>query len=194
MATIILGIALSVLDGTIVNLALPSIARDLHASASQVVWVVNAYQIAILALLLPLAMLGDLVGYRRIYLLGLVLFTVASLGCVLARSLPVLAASARVAGHGRGGPDGGECGAPAAHLSEAPARTRHRHQLRRRGDRLGGRPLHRGRDPVGGDLAVALRRQPAAGARRAGDRPARAAAQPHACRAGHALAAAGSRC
>jgi DHA2 family multidrug resistance protein-like MFS transporter len=92
-----------VLDGTIVNLALPTIARDLHASASQVVWVVNAYQIAILALLLPLAMLGDLVGYRRIYLLGLVLFTVASLGCVLARSLPVLAASRALQGMGAAG-------------------------------------------------------------------------------------------
>jgi len=52
---ILLGIAVSVLDGTIMNLALPSIARDLQASAAQSVWVVNAYQIAILALLLPLA-------------------------------------------------------------------------------------------------------------------------------------------
>ena len=92
MATIILAIGLSVLDSTLVNLALPGMARDLHASASQVVWVVNAYQIAILALLLPLAMLGDLVGYRRIYLLGVTLFTAASLGCALAGSLPLLRA------------------------------------------------------------------------------------------------------
>jgi DHA2 family multidrug resistance protein-like MFS transporter len=102
-ATIVLGIALSVLDGTIVNLALPGIARDLHASAAQVVRVVNAYQVAILALLLPLALLGDLVGYRRIYLAGLALFTVASLGCVLATSLPALAAARAVQGMGAAG-------------------------------------------------------------------------------------------
>ncbi len=103
MATIILGIALSVLDSTLVNLALPGMARDLGASASQVVWVVNAYQIAILALLLPLAMLGDLVGYRRIYLLGLALFTVASLGCAMAGSLPALVAARAVQGMGAAG-------------------------------------------------------------------------------------------
>jgi len=103
MATIILGISLSVLDGTIVNLALPGIARDLHASASQVVWVVNAYQVAILSLLLPLAMLGDLIGYRRIYLAGLALFTVASVACALAPSLPALAAARAVQGMGAAG-------------------------------------------------------------------------------------------
>ena len=103
MATIILGIALSVLDSTLVNLALPGMARDLNASASEVVWVVNAYQIAILALLLPLAMLGDLIGYRRIYLLGLALFTVASLGCAMANSLPALVAARAVQGMGAAG-------------------------------------------------------------------------------------------
>jgi DHA2 family multidrug resistance protein-like MFS transporter len=103
MATIILGISLATLDGTIVNLALPGIARDLNASASQVVWVVNAYQIAILALLLPLAMLGDLVGYRRIYLLGLALFTAASFACAMSRSLPMLLAARTVQGMGAAG-------------------------------------------------------------------------------------------
>ncbi len=103
MAVIILGIALSVLDGTIVNLALPGIARDLHASAAQAVWVVNAYQVAILALLLPCATLGDLVGYRRVYLSGLALFTVSSLGCTLAHSLPLLAAARAIQGLGAAG-------------------------------------------------------------------------------------------
>ncbi|HXD40448.1 MAG TPA: MFS transporter, partial [Ramlibacter sp.] len=55
MVVIILGIAMSVLDGTIVNLALPGIARDLNASPAHSVWVVNAYQLATLALLLPCA-------------------------------------------------------------------------------------------------------------------------------------------
>lgn len=103
MVVIILGIALSVLDGTIVNLALPGIARDLHASAAQAVWVVNAYQVAIVALLLPCATLGDLVGYRRVYLSGLALFTAASLGCALADSLSLLAGARAIQGLGAAG-------------------------------------------------------------------------------------------
>ena len=103
MAVIILGISLSVLDGSIVNLALPDMARDLQASASQTVWVVNAYQVAILALLLPCAALGDQIGYRRVYLGGLALFTAASLGCVLATSLPGLVAARVVQGLGAAG-------------------------------------------------------------------------------------------
>ncbi len=100
MAAIILGITLAVLDGTIVNLALPGIARDLHASASHAVWVINAYQVAVLAMLLPCAMLGDLIGYKRVYLYGTALFTVASLGCVVADSLPTLALARAVQGVG----------------------------------------------------------------------------------------------
>lgn len=100
MVVIILGLALSVLDATILNLALPGIARDLQATAAQAVWVVNAYQVAALALLLPCATLGDLVGYRRVYLSGLVLFTAASLGCVLSDSLPLLAAARAIQGLG----------------------------------------------------------------------------------------------
>jgi MFS transporter, DHA2 family, multidrug resistance protein len=103
MVVIILGIALCVLDGTIVNLALSAIARDLHSSAGQAVWVVNAYQVATLALLLPCATLGDLAGYRRVYLSGLVLFTTASLGCTLADSLPLLAAARAIQGLGAAG-------------------------------------------------------------------------------------------
>ncbi|HXE22447.1 MAG TPA: MFS transporter [Rhodoferax sp.] len=103
MAVIILGIALSVLDGTIVNLALPGIARDLHASAAQAVWVVNAYQVATLGLLLPLATLGDLIGYRRVYLAGLALFTAASLVCALSNSLLMLAGWRAIQGLGAAG-------------------------------------------------------------------------------------------
>src|SRR6185312_7979908 len=103
MAVIILGIALSVLDGTIVNLALPVIARDLHASAAQAVWVVNAYQVATLGLLLPLATLGDLIGYRRVYLAGLALFTAASLVCALSNSLLMLAGWRAIQGLGAAG-------------------------------------------------------------------------------------------
>ncbi|MGH8822607.1 MAG: MFS transporter, partial [Rhodoferax sp.] len=103
MAVIFLGLALAVLDGTIVNLALPGIARNLHASAAQAVWVVNAYQVATLGLLLPLATLGDLVGYRRVYLSGVVLFTVASLACALSSSLLFLATARAIQGLGAAG-------------------------------------------------------------------------------------------
>jgi DHA2 family multidrug resistance protein-like MFS transporter len=103
MAVIILGIALSVLDASIMNLALPGIARDLHASPAQSVWVVNAYQLAILALLLPCATLGDLIGYRRVYLAGIAVFTLASAACLFAVSLPMLAAARAVQGLGAAG-------------------------------------------------------------------------------------------
>lgn len=102
-AVIILGITLSVLDASIVNLALPDISRDLGASASASVWVVNAYQIAILSMLLPLAHLGDRLGYRRVYLAGVVVFTLGSLACLMARSLPQLAASRAFQGLGAAG-------------------------------------------------------------------------------------------
>ena len=103
MMVIILGIAVAVLDGTIVNLALPGIARELTASASHAIWVVNAYQIAILVLLLPLASLGDLVGYRRVYLVGMAFFTLASLGATLSNSLGTLIAARALQGLGAAG-------------------------------------------------------------------------------------------
>ena len=103
MAVILLGIAVSVLDGTVVNLALPSIVKDLHSTASQSVWVVNAYQLATLALLLPLATMGDRIGYRRVYLSGVAVFTVASALCSLAPSLPALALARAVQGAGAAG-------------------------------------------------------------------------------------------
>ncbi len=103
MAAVILGIVVAVLDGTIVNLALPGIARDLQANAAESIWVINAYQIAILALLLPLATLGDRIGYRRVYLGGLTLFTVASLVCAFSRSLVWLALARALQGVGAAG-------------------------------------------------------------------------------------------
>ena len=84
---IALGLTLAVLDGAIANVALPTIARDLDASPADSIWVVNAYQLAVTISLLPLASLGDIFGYRRVYQWGLVVFTLASLGCALSDSL-----------------------------------------------------------------------------------------------------------
>lgn len=103
MIVILLGIAVAVLDGAIVNLALPGIAQELKASPSAAIWVINAYQIATLVMLLPLAALGDKVGYRRVYLVGMALFTVASLVATLADSLTTLIAARALQGLGAAG-------------------------------------------------------------------------------------------
>ena len=66
--TIALGLVMSVMDGAIANVALPTIAKDLNASPAFSIWIVNGYQLAITISLLPLASLGEIIGYRRIYL------------------------------------------------------------------------------------------------------------------------------
>ncbi len=90
IATIIIGISMAVLDGAIANVALPTIANDLHASPASSIWVVNAYQIAIVVSLLSFSFLGDMFGYRRVYQCGLAVFTVTSLFCALSDSLHTL--------------------------------------------------------------------------------------------------------
>ena len=90
IATIIIGISMAVLDGAIANVALPTIASDLHASPASSIWIVNAYQIAIVVSLLSFSFLGDMFGYRRVYQCGLVVFTFTSLFCALSDSLHTL--------------------------------------------------------------------------------------------------------
>jgi DHA2 family multidrug resistance protein-like MFS transporter len=85
-----LGVGMSSLDTAIANTALPAMAAQLHATPADSVWIVNAYQLAMVATLLPIAALGETIGYRRVYVAGMVLFTLASLGCALAWSLPAL--------------------------------------------------------------------------------------------------------
>jgi DHA2 family multidrug resistance protein-like MFS transporter len=101
--TIALGITMAVMDSAIANVALPTIAREFHAAASSSIWIVNGYQLAITISLLPLSSAGDIIGYRRIYLGGLVLFTVASLSCALSESLAALAIARVVQGFGAAG-------------------------------------------------------------------------------------------
>eukprot|EP01037_Dinobryon_pediforme_P031066 gene31066-35394_t len=94
---------IAVMDGSIANLALPAIARDMHASAAEAIWIINSYQIAMAVCLLPLASLGEVIGYRRIYLLGLVLFTAASLACALADTIALLSLARVLQGFGAAG-------------------------------------------------------------------------------------------
>src|SRR5258708_24760085 len=103
VAAIFTALAMASLDTAIANIALPAIAADLHVSPAEVVWVVNVYQIALVATLLPLGALGEIVGHQRIYLGGLLLFTLASLGCASAWSLPPLVAARTLQGLGASG-------------------------------------------------------------------------------------------
>ncbi|HKR88610.1 MAG TPA: MFS transporter, partial [Phenylobacterium sp.] len=98
-----LAIAMAVLDGAIANVALPTIARELGASAAASIWIVNAYQLAITVCLLPLAALGDKLGYRRVYMAGLAVFTLGSLSCALSHTLAGLVAARVFQGIGAAG-------------------------------------------------------------------------------------------
>jgi DHA2 family multidrug resistance protein-like MFS transporter len=100
MFAIWMAIAMSVLDSTIVNVALPTIATQMQASAATSIWVINAYQLAITALLLPLAALGDRIGYHRVYLPGVAVFILGSVACASSRTLGMLVASRMFQGVG----------------------------------------------------------------------------------------------
>ena len=97
---IALGITMAVLDSSVANIALPTIARQLHATPATSIWVIGAYQLALVVTVLPLASLGERVGYRRVYLVGLVVFVAGSLACALSHGLDVLVASRVVQGVG----------------------------------------------------------------------------------------------
>ena len=97
---VLLGQFMLVLDATVVNVALPVIQADLHLPEARLTWVTNAYLIAFGGLLLLFGRLGDLLGRRRIFLFGLVLFTLASVGCGMTHDELVLIAARFVQGVG----------------------------------------------------------------------------------------------
>src|SRR5205814_4038803 len=94
------GMLMIVLDATVVNVALPSIQDDLGFSQSSLAWVVNAYLIAFGGLLLLAGRFGDLVGRRKVFLVGLAVFTTASLACGAAQSQAMLVGARFVQGVG----------------------------------------------------------------------------------------------
>ena len=85
-----MGIGMATLDTAIVNTALPTLAEGIGTDSASVIWVVNAYQLATIAMVLPFASLSEALGHRRVYLGGLLVFIVASLFCGLAGSLVTL--------------------------------------------------------------------------------------------------------
>ncbi|GEN61844.1 MFS transporter [Acetobacter oeni] len=95
-----LSILLALLDYAIANVALPDIALDLHTTASETIWVVNAYQLSSIVSLLPLAAVGAWIGYARLCVIGVILFMLSSVGCAMAPSLLVLTLARAVQGIG----------------------------------------------------------------------------------------------
>jgi DHA2 family multidrug resistance protein-like MFS transporter len=102
VGVLLITLVLVVLDGAIANVALPSIAISLGATASSTVWVVSSYQLAVLVALLPCGALGEIYGPRRVFLIGVALFTAASAACAFAVNLPVLVAARFAQGLGAG--------------------------------------------------------------------------------------------
>ena len=100
LAATILGSGMASLDGTVVNVALPRIGDDLHAGLTALQWTVNAYTLTLAGLLLLGGSLGDRLGRRRIFVLGVVWFTAASIGCALAPAAGVLIAMRALQGVG----------------------------------------------------------------------------------------------
>ncbi len=94
------GVGLSVLDSAIANVALPTMGQELHIASADSIWIVNAYQLAVVVTILPFAALGETFGYRRIYVGGLLLFTLASGACALAGSFAALVAARVLQGVG----------------------------------------------------------------------------------------------
>ncbi|HTV44322.1 MAG TPA: MFS transporter [Stellaceae bacterium] len=103
MLTVGLAITVSVLDSSIANVALPTIAGDLSASPATSIWIVNAYQLAIVVALLPLATLGEIYEYRRVYRVGLAVFVLASLACALSHTIIELSLARVLQGLGGAG-------------------------------------------------------------------------------------------
>src|SRR5215467_13001786 len=89
VATII-GSSMALLDGSVVNIALPAIQRALHADAAATQWIVNAYLLLLGALVLIGGSAADLYGRRRMFVLGIAVFTAASIACALSPNIAVL--------------------------------------------------------------------------------------------------------
>jgi len=100
LAAVVLGSCMAFIDGTIVNVALPAIQKDFHASLASMQWVVNGYTLMLSALMLVGGSLGDHLGRKKMFLLGVILFAAASVLCGLAPNDNVLIAARFVQGIG----------------------------------------------------------------------------------------------
>ncbi len=103
MLSVALVLIMSVMDSTMANVALPTIAADIGIAPSMAVWIVNAYLMAILVTLLPLSALGDIIGYSRVYIGGMVIFGIASVATALSDSVSTLLMARILMGIGASG-------------------------------------------------------------------------------------------
>lgn len=99
-ASVIIAIAMSVLDSNVTNVALPSLSKEFGVSPDTSIWIVNSYQMAIIMTLVIFATVGDIYGYRKVFLRGMTVFTLASVLCAVSTSFPMLIVSRVLQGFG----------------------------------------------------------------------------------------------
>ena len=106
----VLGSAMASIDATVVGIALPAIGRDFHAGLAALQWVVTAYTLTLAGLLLLAGALGDRYGRRKVFLIGVVWFAIASALCGVAPNAPFLIAARALQGVGAASSCSGSCG------------------------------------------------------------------------------------
>ena len=100
VVSVIIVVIMSVLDGTLMNVALPSLTKEFDVEPNTAIWLINSYQMVIMMFLLVFATFGDIIGYRKIFLSGVVVFTVASALCALSQNFAMLVCSRILQGLG----------------------------------------------------------------------------------------------
>lgn len=100
VVAVLAAIMMGVLDGTVMNVALPTLSKDFGVTPSDIIWVVNAYQLVVTMMLLGFAAIGDVFGYRRVFLLGVSVFVTASALCAMSSSFEMMVASRVLQGIG----------------------------------------------------------------------------------------------
>ena len=90
VVAVLAAIMMGVLDGTVMNVALPTLSKEFDVSASNIIWVVNAYQLVVTMMLLGFAAIGDVFGYKRVFLCGVSIFVTASALCAMSRSFEMM--------------------------------------------------------------------------------------------------------
>ena len=100
VVAVLAAIMMGVLDGTIMNVALPTLSKEFDVSSSNIIWVTNAYQLVVTMMLLGFAAIGDIFGYKRVFLSGVSIFVTASVLCAMSTSFEMLVASRVLQGIG----------------------------------------------------------------------------------------------
>ena len=100
VVSVIIVIVMSVLDGTLVNVALPSLTKEFDVEPNTAIWLINSYQMVIMMFLLVFATFGDIIGYRKVFLYGVTVFTIASALCALSQNFEMLVCSRVLQGLG----------------------------------------------------------------------------------------------